>query len=315
MQEQQPAPSVSDVVSIADIFFKSKELERNGVDVIHLDVGEPDYEPPPEVVEATSGALRSGWGRYTVASGIPEVRNAIAEHVNSKYGTRFSSNHVLFTSGGRLALFLAFVSLPKDSKVGIISPDWPAYRDLCGFLSFKTVFFNTKLENGWEPDLSEIAESGCNALVLNYPNNPTGKILNPRLFDELMDLAKNHNMKIISDEVYSDFLLDGSSFKSVLQTERSADFIFTTSLSKSYSMTGYRAAYLVSDERTVSRLSQINGLILTSAPEFVQHGAIAALKSNEYVRSKVEMVKKRLDAACKTLKEIGADFYRSDGSL
>ncbi len=313
MQEKHPPTRKR--VSIADIFFKAKELERRGIDIIHLDVGEPDYEPPAEVVDATTDALKNGRGRYTSADGIPEVKNAIADHVNSKYGTKVSPKQVLFTAGGRLALFLAFASLPKNSKVGIVSPDWPAYRDLSEFFSFRSVFFNTKLENDWNPDLDAIAESGCNVLMINYPNNPTGKILSPRLFDSLVELASEHDMKIISDEVYSDFVLNESRFKSMLQTEGSSDYIFTTSLSKSYSMTGFRAAYLISDKDTVSRLSQINSLVLTSAPEFVQYGAIAALKSGRYVESKVKMIKRRQQVACKRLKELDAEFYPPDGSL
>ena len=315
MQEEDTSPSGRKKMSISDIYFKSKELERSGVDVIHLDVGEPDYEPPAEVINATTAALRAGKGRYTNPGGIVEVKNAISEHVNSKYGTNVSPKQVLFTSGGRLALFLAFASLPKDSKVGIISPDWPAYRDLSKFLSFRTTFFNTNLENDWNLDLGDIEESGCNVLVINYPNNPTGKILNPKLFDALIVLASKLGIKIISDEVYSDFVLNESKFKSVLETGGSSDYIFTTSLSKSYSMTGFRAAYLISDEKTISRLSQLNGLVLTSAPEFVQYGAIAALRNQEYVMDKVKMAKRRLDVARRALKELGIECYPPDGSL
>lgn len=315
VQEEQPLPSGRRKVSISDVFFESKELERRGIDVIHLDVGEPDYEPPAEVINATNGALKAGKGRYTGPGGIIEVKHAISEHVNAKYGSHVSPKQVLFTAGGRLALFLAFASLPKDSKVGIISPDWPAYRDLSEFLSLRTVFFKTKIEDDWNPDLGEIEESGCNVLAINYPNNPTGKILNPKLFDALIELATKLGMKIISDEVYSDFVLNESRFKSVLETDGSFDYIFTTSLSKSYSMTGFRAAYLISDEDTISRLSKINGLVLTSAPEFVQYGAIAALKSQEYVKDKVTTAKRRLHVACRTLKELGIECYPSDGSL
>ncbi len=313
MQQHEPAPSQKRV-SIADIFFKAKELEQKGVDIIHFDVGEPDYEPPAEVVEAASNALKSGKARYTSSAGIAAVRSAIAEHVNSKYGTNITPKQVLYTAGGRLALFLVFSSLPKDSKVGIVSPDWPAYRELSDFMSFPTTFFRTTLETSWNLAIDEVEKSGCNVLVINYPNNPTGKILDPKSFETLVEMARERGIRIISDEVYSDFVLNETRFKSVLETN--CDYIFSTSLSKSYSMTGYRAAYLISDEKTISRLIQMNSLVLTSAPEFVQYAAIAAFKTGVYVREKVELIKRRRDIACKALKEkLGAEFYPSDGSL
>lgn len=313
MLENSPVDSRK--VSIADIFFQSKELERQGIDVIHLDVGEPDYPSPSEVVHATSMALENGKTRYTGPGGIPELRNEIARHVSLKYGVNVTSNQVLFTAGGRFALFLAFASLPKDSKVGIICPDWPAYRDLCEFFSIKVRFFNTTLENFWLPDLGEIENSGCTALILNYPNNPTGKILDTRFFDKLVQLCSSKKMKLISDEVYSDFALNEVKFKSLIESGISPDHIFTTSMSKSYSMTGYRAGYLISKESTIARLSELNGLVLTSAPEFVQYGAISALRNDSFVSEKVELLRRRRTIACKALEDERFEFYPSDGSL
>jgi aspartate aminotransferase len=312
VQEQKFPPAKS--VSIADIFFKAKELEQQGVDIIHFDVGEPDYEPPYEIVNATISALKSGKARYASSAGIAPLRNAIAEHVNFKYRTTISPNQVLYTAGGRLALFLVFSTLPRDSKVGIISPDWPAYRELSEFMGFPTIFFKTRLEQGWNLDFDEIERSGTNVLVINYPNNPTGKMLDSRSFDSLIKMAMDKKIKIISDEVYSDFVLSNTRFKSVLSTD--CDYILATSLSKSYSMTGYRAAYLISDNNTISKLTRMNNLVLTSAPEFVQYGAIAAFGTDAYVREKVELIKRRRDVAIQSLREkLVAEFYPPDGSL
>lgn len=303
-------------ISLIDIFLKARELERRGKDVIHFDAGEPDFEPPRRVVEATVRALRTGKGRYTESNGIAEARRAICAHIEKKIGKRLSPNQVLVTAGGRLALYYAFSILPKKTKVGIISPDWPAYRDLASFMEYQLKFFRGDIEKDWEIDLDGIRRSNCNLIVLNYPNNPTGKILDSDTFEKLVEVAREKKMTVISDEVYSDYVFDDRKrFKSILETN-DLSYVFVTSLSKSYSMTGYRAAYAVSDEKTTAKMSRLNGLLMTSAPEFVQHAVIAALDCDSYVREKVSIVSRRRDVAVRALKkELQADVYVPDGSL
>jgi aspartate aminotransferase len=319
VQASETAPPPADQVSgvsLVDIFFKAKDLERKGFDVIHFDAGEPDFEPPVEVVEATVKALRDGHGRYAESGGIPEVRKAIANHLNKKYPANLTPEQVLVTAGGRLALYYAFMSLPKKTKVGILSPDWPAYRDISNFLDLPIQYFRSSLEKAWDIDPEEVRKSDCGALVLNYPNNPTGKIVDPKTFDEVVRIADEKAMTIISDEVYSDYVLDpAKKSKSILQTN-SPKKLFVTSMSKSYAMTGFRAAYIVSDAATISRLIRINSMIITSMPEFVQYAMIAALDCEEYVQDKVNLIRRRRDVAARALKKyLEAEFYLSDGSM
>ena len=305
-------------VSLVDIFFKARELEKKGRDVIHFDAGEPDFEPPQEVVDATVRALRAGRARYTEPGGIPEARRAISDHLNEKYGLNLSPGQTLMSVGGRMALYLAFCTLPPNARVGIISPDWPAYRDLCKYMGFSSIFFPTKLENSWSPDLEAIRASKCDALVLNLPNNPTGKIFDAKTLDSLIEIAGEKRMTLVGDEVYSDYILnERAGFRSLLEANRRrCRYVFTTSLSKSYSMTGFRAGYVVSDEETVSRLAKISSLIMTSPPEFVQHALIAALQCKEYVKEKVALIRERRDVAAAALRRhLQAEFYLPDGAL
>jgi aspartate aminotransferase len=315
MQPQDRRNNSAPAVSLVDIFLKARELERKGKDVIHFDAGEPDFEPPNRVVEATVRALREGKGRYTEAAGIPKAKKAISDHLENQTGARISPDRILITSGGRLALYYSFASLPKTSRIGIISPDWPAYRELAEFLGYPVRFFSTKLDDGWNVNLDEIRRSDCTTLVLNYPNNPTGKVLSTSTFEQLVQLAIEKKLNIISDEVYSDYTFNDREFKSVLGTA-GLRYVFVTSLSKSFSMTGYRAAYVVSDEKTVSRMSKLNSLIMTSAPEFVQYAIIAAMSCDGYVKRKAKMIKKRRDIAVRCLrKDLEAELYIPDGSL
>jgi aspartate aminotransferase len=303
-------------VSLVEIFLRAKELERKGCDVIHFDAGEPDYDPPKKVVDATAEALAQGKGRYTESGGIPQARNAIAAHIEKKNGVKVSTDRILVTAGGRLALYYSFSNLPKHSKIGIISPDWPAYRELARLLDFDIRFFKSSLDTDWNLDLDELSASDCNAIVLNYPNNPTGKILDLSTFEQLVQLAREKKMTLISDEVYSSFTFnEPKRFKSVLETS-DLRYIFVTSLSKDYAMTGFRAAYAISDPKTISAMSRLNGLIMTSAPEFVQYAIVAAMECDDYVAEKVSMIRRRRDVAVKSLKtKLNADVYVPDGSL
>jgi aspartate aminotransferase len=303
-------------VSLVDMFLKAREMERSGKDIIHFDAGEPDFEPPPQVVDATISALKEGKARYTESAGVPAAKRAVSEKLNRRYGSVLAPENVLLTAGGRLALYYAFMSIPKDDMVGVATPDWPAYRDLCRFLTLKSRFFKTSLDSGWDLDLGEIENSRCKALILNYPNNPTGKVLDKKKFTQLMELAERKGMLVISDEVYSDYVFDGGKeFTSVLQFPN-LNFMLVSSLSKSYAMTGFRAAYIVSDRKTISRLTNINSMVVTSMPEFVQYAMIAAMNCDDYVREKVQMIARRRDTATKALtKNLDAEYYTPDGSL
>ena len=147
---------------------------------------------------------------------------------------------------------------------------------MCDFLALRKQFFTSSIDESWDIDVDQVRKSNCQALVLNYPNNPTGKILKPSVLEELVEFANKKGIMIISDEPYSDYVLGDLPFKSILESGCS-NYVLVTSLSKSYSMTGYRAGYAVSDEKTTARMSKINSKKMTSAPEFVQFAIKAAM--------------------------------------
>ena len=241
--------------------FSSKQSssEKQGRDVIHFDAGEPDFEPPKEVVEATVRAIRSGKARYTEPGGVPEVKKAISEHLNNKYAlithTKANNDDI----GRQIGALLCILRTAKEFK------DWHDFSRLasiqrpCSVHGFSVPSFS---QHVWRIrgilTSTRYSNSKCNALVLNIPNNPTGKILDPKTFDQLIEIARNNDITIIGDEVYSDYILnEGAHFKSLLQV-KDCKWIYATSLSKSYSMTGFRAGYIVADEATISKLESIN---------------------------------------------------------
>jgi aspartate/methionine/tyrosine aminotransferase len=304
-------------VSIGDIFAKSRMLQRKGEDIIHLDAGEPDFGPPEEVVRATWNALTSGKNRYTEPAGIIEARKAIADHLNAFYKLDLSPKQVLITCGARMALYLIFSWLPRQSIVGMIMPYYPAFKEMTRYKSLHACFFNSDADGNWNPSLKSMREDDWNAMILNSPSNPTGKIMERRSMEAIGEEARTRNAPVISDEVYADYVFnrENSGYRSALQLDGCRALVIS-SFSKTYAMTGYRAGYVVGDEKTIAELEKINRMILLSPPEFTQYAIIAALECAGYVKEKVELIKSRRDAAVKALRNyIGIEVYPPEGAL
>ena len=154
----------------SSVFFKARELAKERR-LIRLEVGEPDFGPPKPVVEELCRSAKEGYVKYSTASGIPELREAIADHLRQKLGIDLKKEEVLVTPGGRMALYLAMAtSLTVGSRVLIFEPYWPAYRDFTEHLGSKPVILRTELEEGWEPDLEEVKDVSADMALINYPD-------------------------------------------------------------------------------------------------------------------------------------------------
>jgi len=293
------------------------EFRKNLVEnkkIIRLDVGEPYFKPPRAVIEEVGNATRKGFIRYSSAAGLPKLREAIATHLNEKYNLDLKADNVIVTSGGRLALYLSLASsLRQGDNVIMFEPMWDAYREISEFLYINPIVIETKLENLWEPNLSEVESYMANAAIINYPNNPTGKILDEPLLDKLVELFKKKRMLIISDEVYSDYIFN-KKFKSILSYD--CDSIVIGSFSKTFSMTGFRIGFAVSSKERIEKMTKIQQTLLTNVPEFIQFAAIKALESYpETIKKNLARIRIGLEETEKFLKEIPVSYYRPDGGF
>ncbi|MGI0068961.1 MAG: aminotransferase class I/II-fold pyridoxal phosphate-dependent enzyme, partial [Nitrosopumilaceae archaeon] len=200
------------------VFLKAKKLEREGKKIIHMEVGEPDFLPPEIVHNALSEVYSKGYTKYGDSKGMPDFRDALAKYVTQKFGTGTSSQNILVSPGARFSIFLAISSLlSPGNEIIVIEPAWPAYRDNALNSGVKVRTIHTTLENKWEPKIEDIQNTineNTRMLVLNYPNNPTGKILPMDLQDKIMELAMKNNLYVLSDEIYSSYA--NKPWKSVL---------------------------------------------------------------------------------------------------
>jgi aspartate aminotransferase len=296
------------------IFLKAKDLERQGKKIIHLEVGEPDFKPPDTVRSSLSEIYDAGFGKYGPVKGIPEFRDAIATFASDNFDCKVNSENVMVVPGARFGVFLAFSTLLNyGDEVIIIEPAWPAYRQCAINAGVKIRSIKTTLENKWEPSLEQINSSINNdtkMIILNYPNNPTGKIISKELMDSIFEVAKKNDLYILSDEIYSNY--SNEKWKSVLvyNYEKS---IITQSFSKSHSMTGYRIGYVISSNRIIEKMAKLQALCLTNVSEPIQSVAMKSI--NDDVSNNTKIMRERLNVLSELAQNIGLEFEIPDGAM
>ncbi|HEV2139185.1 MAG TPA: aminotransferase class I/II-fold pyridoxal phosphate-dependent enzyme [Nitrososphaerales archaeon] len=315
--ESKKAQGIEERRPPSPIFYKALELQRKGVKLLRLDVGEPDFPPPREVLEACSGALFGLKTHYTEARGIPELRDALRTYLSRKHGFDAADGEVAVTPSGRFAVYAALASVVGEGESAVLlEPSWPAYRDALHQLGARPSLVHTKLEDGWTPSLAQVEEAirpNTRAIVLSYPNNPTGKVLTPKLFKEILDLADSRGLTVISDEIYNEYT--ARPCPSVLDAVPKK-FILTSSFSKTWAMTGFRVGYTISSEETIGSVSKMISLMITSVPEFIQWGALKALTADKDVERNVRTMEERVEAACGELDKVDSlEYVKPEGAM
>ena len=296
------------------IFLKAKSLEQKGKEIIHMEVGEPDFSPPEIVKKSLSEIFDKGFMKYGQAKGMPKFREALAKYVSKKFNVEITQENIIVSPGARFSIFSAISTLlnPGDEMI-VIEPAWPAYKDCALNAGIKVRTINTTLEKKWEPSIEQIKNtinSNTKMIVLNYPNNPTGKILPVELQDKIIKIAKENNLYVLSDEIYSQYAK--TNWKSILSYNYEKSIV-TQSFSKSHAMTGFRVGYAVASNQIVEKMSKLEALCLTNVSEPIQYVAMKALEADTSNNSKI--VQKRLDMLATKAKEIGLEFIIPDGAM
>lgn len=296
------------------VFLKAKSLEQQGKKIIHMEVGEPDFFPPKIVKESLAEVYDKGFTKYGEAKGMPEFRSALAKKTSDKYHVKIKTENVMVSPGARFAVFLTISTLlrPGDEII-VIEPAWPAYMENALNAGIKVRTVHTTLESKWEPSVNQIASMinpNTKMIVLNYPNNPTGKILPKKLQDEIVQMAIKNNLYVLSDEIYSDYSYN--EWKSILSYEYDKSII-TQSFSKSHAMTGFRIGYAVSHPEIIDKMAKLQALCMTNVAEPIQYVALKALGSDTSDNTKT--MKNRLESVVKMAKNMQLDFVTPDGAM
>ena len=282
------------------VFSRAKELEKQGRSIIHLELGEPDFHPAAPVVDAVRAAVASGRDRYVSTRGLPELRAAIAGYLQRTRKLDVAAEQVLVAPGCKMALALAMMALiePGD-EVLYPDPSFPIYPSFTRGLGAKAVSYSLLEKNKFQPDIAEIAVKVApktRVLIFNSPNNPTGTVFSDAALAQLAELAKQHDLWVLADEIYARILFSGE-YKSIWALPGMAErTVIIDGFSKSFAMTGWRLGYAVAQKRVVDALDMLVLNTFTCTAEFSQVAAIEALNdSTQAVPAMVAEYRKRRD--------------------
>jgi aspartate/methionine/tyrosine aminotransferase len=260
---------------VMEVMEAAAALERKGENIIHLEVGEPDFDTPDCIKEAGIRAIRDGKTHYTHSLGLVELREAIAEHYHQKYGVEVNPDHILVTSGTSPAMLLLFMSLLEaGDEVILPNPYYACYPNFVSMLEGTPVFVNVFEEEGFQyrpEEIRPLIGPRTKGVFVNSPANPTGNLIPPERMKAVADLGKT----VISDEIYHGLVYEGEEH-SILEFTRNA--LVINGFSKLYAMTGWRLGYLIVPPEFIRVLQKMHQNFFISANAFVQWAGIAALK-------------------------------------
>jgi aspartate aminotransferase len=267
------------------VLAKAKALEAEGREIIHLEIGEPDFGTPEHIVEAGCRALREGHTYYTPTAGIPELREAIAADVARSRGIEVDPEHVVVTPGGKPIMFFTILALVDEGdEVLLPNPAFPIYESMVNFVGGRPVFVPLRQEHGFRFDLDEFSaglSERTRLVILNSPANPTGGVLTADDIARLADIVRERpGVYVLSDEIYSRLLYTGDFASIASEPGLGPDgrTIILDGFSKTYAMTGWRLGYGVMPAPLAEEVTklQVNSNSCTSAA--TQHAGLAALE-------------------------------------
>ncbi len=304
---------------------RARELASKGFNVISFGVGQPDIPTPQFLVDEGKKALDERFTGYTETEGIKELRDAVAEYLNTRYGSDVRSDEVVITAGTKGAAYLAMAAYLKPSdEIIVTDPTYPVYSELSKFLGARPVYAPLKWlgeESGFSLDIDAIHELITNktkGIAIVNPHNPTGAVFSSREVEKLMDLARDYNLLIIADEIYDNFLYEGADFKSFISFPDWRDHVlYCNGFSKTFSMTGWRLGYLVARREVTKALTKLAVNTWSCPPSIAQKVGIKALRSDwSFVREMVSLFDKRRITLCRELKRIkGFEVWCGKGAF
>ena len=264
---------------------QAKALQRAGRDICSLSAGEPDFDTPDFIVEATRQALRDGITRYGPAAGDPELRAAVAEKLSSGNGIATSPEQVLITNGGKQAIYNLFqVLLNPGDEVLLPAPYWLSYPEMAALAGAKVKLIPTQAEEGFRLDLTAVEAAispRSRLLVLNSPGNPTGRVMKRQELEDVAELVRRHpQLLVMSDEIYEFLLAEGEQHHSFAAIAPDlADRCFTVNgFAKGWAMTGWRLGYLAGHQDVIKAAAALQSQSTSNVCSFAQRGALAAIQ-------------------------------------
>ncbi|MDE0485089.1 MAG: pyridoxal phosphate-dependent aminotransferase [Candidatus Poribacteria bacterium] len=295
--------------SAFEVLAKAKSLEAQGKDIIHLEIGQPDFSTPMNVCEAAFKAMKDGHTGYCPSAGIPEFREVVAQHISETRGVEIHPDEVTVTPGAKPIIFFTILALiDEGDEVIYPEPGFPVYESVIDFIGGKAVPLALREEVDFRFRIEDLVDSiteRTKLLILNSPQNPTGGILTAEDIAAIAELAQEHNFYILTDEVYSRLLYEGT-HQSILSLPGMQErTILIEGHSKTYAMTGWRLGYGVAPRPIADKITQLTINSNSCTATFTQIAGIEALTGPQtFVTQMVTEFRKRRDAIVEGLNAI-----------
>lgn len=276
------AASLSPSLTLA-IDARAKAMKAAGEDVVGFGAGEPDFDTPQHIKDAAAKALAAGFTKYTPSSGIPELREAIAEKFKRENGLTFKPSQIIVSCGGKHSCYnVILATCGADDEVIIPAPYWLSYPEMARLAGAKPVILQTtdKTEFKVRPEqLARAITASTRLFILNSPSNPTGSVYTPEEIKALGDVCVEKNVLIMSDEIYEHLLYDGARHRSVasFSADHSAHTIIVHGFAKAWSMTGWRLGFLAAPEPIAKAIDAVQSHSTSNPCSFAQKGGVAAM--------------------------------------
>ncbi|HVA01766.1 MAG TPA: pyridoxal phosphate-dependent aminotransferase [Terriglobia bacterium] len=271
--------------SAFEVLVRARELEAQGKQVIHLEIGEPDSATAPNIVEAGKRALEGGWTHYGPSAGLPELREAVAEDAGKRRGISVDPSEVVITPGGKPIMFFAMLALAEPGdEVLYPNPGFPIYASMINFVGAKAVPYPLVEESGFDIDVDEVLgkiSGRTRLLILNSPQNPTGGVISRSKTAALAEALRTKNVMILSDEIYSRLIYEGDNTSIASFPGLRDKIILLDGFSKTYAMTGWRLGYGVMRPDLATHVARLMTNSSSCTASFTQIAGIEALRGDQ----------------------------------
>jgi aspartate/methionine/tyrosine aminotransferase len=268
-----------------EVLNKARALERQGKNIVHLEIGEPDFDTPSNVVEAGIDALRKGWTHYGPSAGLPELRQAIAEEVSRTRHVDVKSDEVVVVPGGKPIIFFTLLALvDQGDEVIYPNPGFPIYESMIHYLGGKAVPIQLREDRDFGLDVRELASlinDRTKLIIINSPQNPTGGVLSKRDIQDIAAAIGDRNIMVLSDEIYSRLIFEGEHFSIMAVPGFKDRTILLDGFSKTYAMTGWRMGYGVMRPDLAAHITRLMTNSNSCTASFTQIAGIEALRGDQ----------------------------------
>ena len=284
----------------------AKKLAAGGQDIIDMGVGEPDVDTPKYIVEAGCNSIRKGETRYAPTVGIPELRRIIAEKLCRENSLHVAADDVVVTPGAKMAVFAAIQALLKEGdECVLIGPSWVSYEPCVAFAGGSVAW--GKVDSNFMPqNIAETINSKTRLIIVNSPSNPTGSVFDRQVLEEIRDLAVDHNLSVISDEIYEKIIYDHEHISIGSMPGMEDRTVTINGFSKVYAMTGWRLGYLTGPQEIMKLVTRLLSHSVSQATTFVQRAGVVAMQGPQgEVASMVTEFRARRDLLVNGLKDLG----------